>query len=84
MAPVSPITCYRAVARRDIPLEHPQGDSDLLPIAVFLWICSALRLALTLAHHDAFDVEATLAALWVLALPLYVLRARHARDTARP
>jgi hypothetical protein len=83
MGPVIPITRYRTVARRDIPLDHPPGDSDLLPIAVFLWICSGVRLVLTLAHHQAFDVEATLALLCVLALPSYVLHARHARDTAR-
>ena len=47
MAPVTPITRYRAVARHDIPLDVPKGDSDLLPIAVFLWLCSALRVALT-------------------------------------
>ncbi|MEI9949857.1 MAG: hypothetical protein WDO74_12970 [Pseudomonadota bacterium] len=83
MAPVIQISRYRAVARRDIPLDVPQGDSDLLPIALFLWLCSALRVALTVAHRQAFDVEATLALLCVLALPLYMLRARHARDTTR-
>ncbi len=83
MAPVIQISRYRAVARRDIPLDVPQRDSDLLPIALFLWLCSALRVALTVAHRQAFDVEATLALLCVLALPLYMLRARHARDTTR-
>jgi hypothetical protein len=83
MAPVIPITRYRAVARHDIALDVPEGDSDLLPIAVFLWLCSAVRVALTLVHRQPFDVEATLALLCVLALPLYALRARHARDTAR-
>ncbi|HEY0466590.1 MAG TPA: hypothetical protein VGC79_20420 [Polyangiaceae bacterium] len=83
MAPVIQITRYRAVARRDIPLDVPKGDSDLLPIAVFLWLCSAVRVALTLVHHETFDVESTLALLCVLSLPLYILRTRHARDTAR-
>ena len=83
MAPVIQITRYRAVARRDVPLHVPKGDSDLLPIAAFLWICSAVRVALTLAHGQAFDVEATLALLYVLSLPVYLLRARHARDTSR-
>jgi len=83
MAPVIQITRYRAVARRDIPLDVPKGDSDLLPIAVFLWLCSVARAAFTLVHRQAFDVEATLALLCVLSLPLYILRARHARDTAR-
>ncbi|MEI9938311.1 MAG: hypothetical protein WDO69_13910 [Pseudomonadota bacterium] len=83
MGPVIQITRYRAIARRDIPLDLPKGDSDLLPIAAFLWLCSAVRVALTLAHRQTFDVEATLALLCVLALPLYMLRARHARDTPR-
>ena len=83
MAPVIQITRYRAVARRDVPLHVPKGDSDLLPIAAFLWICSAVRVALTLVHGQAFDVEATLALLCVLALPVYLLRTRHGRDTAR-
>lgn len=83
MAPVIQITRYRAVSRRDIPLELPKGDSDLFPIAAFLWLCSAVRVGLTLAHRQVFDVEATLALLCVLAVPLYILRARYARDTAR-
>ncbi|HYQ42418.1 MAG TPA: hypothetical protein VER11_10620 [Polyangiaceae bacterium] len=83
MAPVIQLTRYRAVARRDIPLDVPKGDSDLLPIALFLWLCSVVRVALTLAHHEVFDVEATLALLCTLGLPVYVLRTRLARDTAR-
>ncbi len=83
MAPVIQITRYRAVARRNLPLELPKGDSDLFPIAVFLWLCSVVRVALTLAHHEVFDVEATLALVCVLGLPVYILRARHARDTGR-
>ena len=83
MAPVIPISRYRAIARRDLPLELAKGDSDLLPIAVFLWVCSAVRVALTFVHRETFDVEATLALLCVLALPLYILRTRNARDTAR-
>jgi Flp pilus assembly protein TadB len=82
MAPVIQITRYRAIARRDIPLDVSKGDSDLFPIALFLWICSAARVALTLVHRQTFDVEATLALLCVLGFPLYVLRARYARDTS--
>ncbi|HET7541264.1 MAG TPA: hypothetical protein VFK05_15405 [Polyangiaceae bacterium] len=83
MAPVIPITRYRAIARRDLPLDVPQGDSDLAPVAVFLWVCSVVRVAFTLAHRQVFDIEATLALLCVIALPVYVLRTRHARDTPR-
>ncbi|HYP75337.1 MAG TPA: hypothetical protein VER12_05275 [Polyangiaceae bacterium] len=82
MALVIPITRYRSVSHRDLPLGLPKGDSDLLPISVFLWLCSVLRVALTWVHGRVFGVEASLALLFVLALPLYLLRARHARDTA--
>lgn len=83
MAPVIPITRYRAITQRELPLDAPRGDSDLLPVAVFLWLCGAARVAYTLVHRQVFDLEATLALLCVIALPVYVLRARHARDTAR-
>jgi len=83
MAPVIQITRYRAIARRDIPLDFAKGDSDLFPIALFLWICSAARVLVALLHHQAFDVEATLALLCVVGFPWYALRARHARDTRR-
>lgn len=84
MAPVIPLARYRAVARRDIPLQLPKGDSDLLPIAVFLWSCSVVRVVVALLHRQVFDVEATLALLCALGLPWYVLRARrHLGDTAR-
>ena len=82
MAPVIPTTRQSALARREIPLHIPRGDSDLLPIAVFLWIFSAARVISTLAHRQTFDAEATLALSWVLALPLYILRARRTRNTA--
>ena len=83
MAPVTHLARHRAIVRRDIPLEVPRGDYDLLPIAVFLWLCSAGRAALTLVHRQAFDVEATLALLCVLGLPLYVFRTLRARRSAR-
>jgi hypothetical protein len=83
MGPLIQITRYRAIARRDLPLDVPHGDSDLLPIAVFLWICSAVRVALTLAHGQFFDIEATLALLCLVGLPVYVLRTRHVRDTPK-
>ena len=59
------------------------GDSDLRPIAVLLWIVSVIRVALSLVHQQAFGIEATLAFVCVLGLPLLILRSRHARDTAR-
>ncbi|HEX3775821.1 MAG TPA: hypothetical protein VHV51_15220 [Polyangiaceae bacterium] len=83
MASVIPIARYRSVARRDLPLDIPAGDSDLRPVAIVLWIGSVIRVALTLIHKQEFGVEATLALLCVLLLPALVLRARHPRDTAR-
>jgi len=83
MEPVTRITRRRVLARHDVPLDLPKGDSDLLPIAVFLWICGAARVAVTLLHGQSFDGEASLALLYVIALPLHVLRARYGRDTER-
>jgi hypothetical protein len=83
MASVVQLSRYRAVARRDIPLNIPEGDSDLRPIAVALWIASVIRVALAVFHHEAFGAESTLALCCILLLPLLVLRSRHARDTAR-
>jgi len=83
MSPVIQLTRYRAIGRRDIPLDFPKGDSDLLPVALLLWLCSAARVALTFAHRETFDFEATTALLFLVALPLFFLRSRHSRDTAR-
>jgi hypothetical protein len=82
MASVIRLARYRSVAHRDIPLEIPAGDSDLRPIAVMLWTVSAVRVALTLLHQEAFGVESSLALVCALLLPFAVIHARHARDTA--
>ena len=68
------------MARRDLPLELATGDSDLWPIAALLWVGSVVLVALTIAHHRAFDVEATLALLCVFALPTAFVRARRAKS----
>jgi len=73
---------YRSVAHKDLPLEIPAGDSDLRPIAWFLWVGSVVRVALALAHRETFDIEATLALFCVIGLPLLFQRPRHSRDTA--
>jgi hypothetical protein len=75
---------HRSVVRRDIPLEMGAGDSDLRPIAIALWTASFARVALAILHHETFAVEASLALLCVLFLPLLFARARYSRDTARP
>jgi len=83
MASVIQLARYRSVARRDIPLNIPAGDSDLRAIALALWFASVIRVALAMFHHEAFGAESTLALGCLLVLPLLVLRSRHARDTAR-
>jgi len=83
MPPVTRITLKQEIARADVPLDVPRGDSDLLPIAIFLWLCSVVRVALTLLHHQRFDVEATLALTCVLTLPLFIQRARQASGKSR-
>ena len=83
MAPVIQLARYRSVARRDLPLQIPIGDSDLRPIAVLLWAVSVIRVALSLIHQEAFGTEASLAFLCVIGLPLLIRRSRHVHDTAR-
>ena len=83
MANVIQLSRFRSVSRRDLSLDIPAGDSDLRAVAVMLWIGSVIRSALTLIHHEAFGVEASLALVCALLLPFFVVRARHARDTAR-
>ncbi len=83
MASVIQIARYRSVSRRDLPLEIPSGDSDLRAVTVLLWLGSFIRVALAIAHGEAFGVEASLALVCVLLLPAFNLRARHAPDTAR-
>ena len=83
MANVVHLSRFRTVSRRDLALGIPAGDSDLRAVAVLLWIGSVIRSALSLIHHEAFGVEASLALLCALLLPLFIVHARHARDTAR-
>ena len=83
MASVIQLSRYRAVARRDIPLNIPAGDSDLRPVAVALWAASVIRVALAMFHQEAFGAESTLALACIVVLPLLVLRSRHARDTVQ-
>jgi hypothetical protein len=83
MASVIQLARYRSVVRRDIPLDIPAGDSDLRPIAVVLWLASAIRVALAVFHDESFGAESTLALGCILVLPLLALRSRHALDTAR-
>jgi hypothetical protein len=83
MANVIQLSRYRVVTQRDLQLDIPMGDSDLRPVAVLLWVASIIRVSLALMHHQSFDVEATLALVCALILPLFILRARHAHLRAR-
>jgi hypothetical protein len=83
MASVIQLARYRSIARHDLPLEIPSGDSDLRPIAVLLWIGSVVRVVLAFWHRETFDIEATLALFCALGIPLLFLRSRHAHDTVQ-
>ena len=83
MASVIQLARHRSVSRRDLPLELSAGDSDLRPIALLLWIGSAIRVVFAFAHHETFDVEATLALLCLIGLPLLMTQRRFGGDTAR-
>jgi hypothetical protein len=82
MANVIQMSRFRGVSRRDLPLDIPAGDSDLRPVAVLLWVGSVIRSALALIHHEAFAVEATLALVCAVLLPLFIVSARPARDSS--
>ncbi|MEO7037197.1 MAG: hypothetical protein ABI548_24805 [Polyangiaceae bacterium] len=83
MASVVHLSRYRSVARGDLPLDIPAGDSDLRPIAIVLWLASLIRVSLAFAHREAFGMEATLALMCVVLLPMFAIRARHRGDTAK-
>ena len=83
MANVVQLSRYRKVTRRDLPLDIPAGDSDLLWVAAMLWLGSSIRTLLTLEHHEVFGVESTLALVCALVIPVFLVHARHARDTAK-
>lgn len=44
-------------------------DRDLWGVAAVLWLVSLVRVALGLAHHEVFGVEATAAFACVVAIP---------------
>lgn len=83
MASVIHLSRYRGVAQRDLPLSVANGDSDLVPIAVILWIASAARVILAVLHHETFGAEATFALFCAVLLPVFVLKARSRRVTSR-
>ena len=83
MASVVRISQYRAVVRRDLPLSIAAGDSDLVPVAVVLWLATVARVFLAVLHHEVFGAEATFALFCAVLLPWFVLKARNRRATSR-
>ena len=83
MASVVHLARYRSVARRDLPLDIPAGDSDLRPIAIVLWLASLIRVSFAFAHREAFGMEATLALMFLVLLPMLAIRGRHSGGTAK-
>lgn len=83
MSSVVRISQYRSVARRDLPLSIGGGDSDLIPVALVLWLATVTRVVLAVLHHEVFGAEATFALLCAVVLPWFVLKARNRRATAR-
>ncbi len=83
MGSVVQLSRYRSVTRRDLPLDIPVGDSDLRPIAIVLWVASLVRVGFALANGQVFGVEATLALICVVLLPVTAFRGRNTEDTVR-
>jgi hypothetical protein len=51
------------------------GDRPLIVLwSLFAWTLAALRLRLAAAHHEVFGVDATLAFLVAVVLPLFFVR----------
>ena len=83
MGSVIRLARFRTIARRDLPLEIRRGDSDLFPVVLLLWLASLTRVALAFVHRSTFGVEASLAFVCALLLPVLLLRARHSVDIVR-
>lgn len=83
MSSVVRLSHYRSVARRDLPLSIGVGDSDLVPVAVVLWLATIARVVLAVLHHEVFGAEATFALFCAVLLPWFVLKTRNQHATAR-
>lgn len=57
---------------RDPPDPVACPDTELLPVFVIVWLCSLVRVGFGLETGEIFGTELTLAALLILALPLFV------------
>ncbi|MEO6598708.1 MAG: hypothetical protein ABIQ16_02465 [Polyangiaceae bacterium] len=83
MSSVVRLSQHRSVARRDLPLSIGGGDSDLVPVAVVLWLATLARVVLAVLHREVFGAEATLALLCAVVLPWFMVKARNLGDTVR-
>ncbi len=70
MASVARLSQYRSIGHRDLPLSISVGDSDLVPVAVVLWLATLARVILAVLHHEAFGADSTFALLCAGALAL--------------
>lgn len=62
----------RRVLAADLPANAVQGDLDLLPTAVVLWLGSVARVVVGALEGETPDVEATLAFLCVVLIPCWL------------
>jgi hypothetical protein len=66
------------LSRRRPTLEEPpssvHGDSDLVPIAIILWVGSVLRVVAGAVEGEVMGTEASLALLCVVLIPCWLLR----------
>ncbi len=83
MGSVVRLSHYRGVDRRDLPLSFGMGDSDLVPVALVLWLATIARVVLAVLHHEVFGAEATFALFCAVLLPWFVAKARNTRAIVR-
>jgi hypothetical protein len=69
-------TLIQLSRRRPTPEEPPssvRGDSDLVPIAIVLWVGSVLRVVAGAVEGEVMGTEATAALLCVVLIPCWLL-----------
>jgi len=58
-------------------------DRDIWPGFIFLWVASALRVALAVPRHERFGFDATLALICLVLLPWLLLPRRSESNTEK-
>lgn len=66
------------LSRQSATVEHSSsnergGDSDLVPVAIILWVGSLLRVVAGAVGGEVIRTEATLALLCVIGIPCWLL-----------